>query len=819
MADAVPIISVVRRRAADTGPGGGGVGGGVEGGGDADDDADHDEPLVDLTKALALHSKRTERQRKKLAKRADTIAARHWSGLLDMPYEILTAILSILCPRDVFVLLRVSKPLRNFILSDEDTLAASIISLRYASLERCFLRPVLMQDVDSALRAAVQNPDRQEMTVHKRPFQHIQPPDMSLTCTCLTCMLRWNCLCLVVDFAHWQGNLEKGKPILPVPRGRQPEWNQTLVASNAAVVVKSLRSRLWHARILEAHLDSTTRSIRRHGLNKGNRRRRFRMTDDDVRAGTDAFLERSGPPTLDFPFNRDQYYMLEAFLPNRSWISEEQKWVYMLAKQHDTDLEILMRWDAQRRPRKPRENSRVNSTTPNMEDLHDHFGRRSLWPEWDVFQSPVIDVTEIWGHDESSATAVETRAISSADLDTWLDASRRTTIKGENHTRLLRIVWVGQNPQTSRHSPSTKALERLLGVWDLKGGFDYARSCFAGVAALPRHDADKPPVFSVAYHPKLALAWSRTGRDGSDPEGIALPHTQAVVFAEGDERTELLRILQSQWSARVARHVMFPALLAGLVLGHELDSTLDEIKLAVRQVEERTGHHRFTSRRQTQPAAGELGSLSAQMSGCAAKLANGTRKLKVVDALNEFMLHDAALAGDNGTTTTSAADDAAVARNMQLLQHRASMQAVDTAYVQQRIQIQIAALFHLIAQQDNAIAFDTASATRSIAASSLQDSSSMKMLALVAMFFLPGSFVAALFSTPLFVWDDGAAQQAAAAAHTGPLAVATRPQFALFWAISVPMTVAIFVLYAVWMVRQKKKDKRRRRKGVEMHVV
>ena len=30
-------------------------------------------------------------------------------------------------------------------------------------------------------------------------------------------------------------------------------------------------------RILEAHLDSTTRSIRRHGQNKGNRRRRFRI--------------------------------------------------------------------------------------------------------------------------------------------------------------------------------------------------------------------------------------------------------------------------------------------------------------------------------------------------------------------------------------------------------------------------------------------------------------------------------------------------------------------------------------------------------------
>jgi len=247
------------------------------------------------------------------------------------------------------------------------------------------------------------------------------------------------------------------------------------------------------------------------------------------------------------------------------------------------------------------------------------------------------------------------------------------------------------------------------------------------------------------------------------------------------------------------------------MLAHSLDNTLEDIKTAVREVEARTGHHRFASRRQTQPAAGELGSLSAQMSGCAAKLANGTRKMKVVEAINEFIRqHNCwkhedtvekgdAYVADFKTSTFRGPGHNFSASHLDILQHRVQMQAVDTAYVQQRVQIQIAALFHLIAQQDNAIAFDTASATRSIAASSLQDSSSMKMLALVAMFFLPGSFVAALFSAPLFAWDEALA--------AGGMAVGTRPQFALFWAVTAPLTALVFILYGLWMCIQSRVER------------
>lgn len=461
-----------------------------------------------------------------------------------------------------------------------------------------------------------------------------------------------------------------------------------------------------------------------------------------------------------------------------------------------------------------------------MDDLHRHFGSRKVWEGYNVPQCPFVNVTEIWSHDDSTATAVESRGISSMDLNNWLNEPSDKYISAEPHTRLLRIAWVGLDAEKHRTSPSNRDLDQLLTTWDLKEGYNYALSSYAGVAALPSETHAR--IFTATYHPKLAAAWSYAIIDG-------VPTTHAVIFAESEERAELHRALKSKWSLALVGHAMFPAFLCSLMLSQELDTTFEDIKTVVRNVEARTGHHRFTTRRQTKPAAGELGTLSAQMSGCAAKLANATRKLKVVEAMLDFILRHAQVHEPHVLPRTRTDDfgsekpffstkvtpimppnsgdptpSALLVQNVDTMRHRAEMQAVDNTYVQQRVQVQIAALFHLIAQQDNAIAFETASATRSIAKDSLQDSSSMKMLALVAMFFLPGSFVAALFSAPLFDWDSADKN---AVDNPRSIALGTKPQFALFWAVAIPLTVATFVLYAVWIVMQKKRLRRRLKLG------
>jgi hypothetical protein len=312
-------------------------------------------PVEDLTQPLALHSKRTERRRKKLERRAkskSSSSSLQPIGFLHLPYELLMGILELLRPSDLFAVSRVNRTLRTFLLSEEAGIVRRVVNLRYPILERCLLRPVLTKDIDPAIRPLLRSPDRPDLKLsHRIAHQNIPAPDDTIHCTCLTCLVRWNALSAVVDFAHWQDNLDQGVPIPTIPRGTFPPWNQKLLARNRRLILNALTGPLWYARILEAHLDSTTRSIRRHSENKADRRLHFRLTEEDMKAGTDAFLQWQGPPTFDYPYSRELYYMLEAFLPGRSWIAAHHKWVYVSQTQewHEMDLELLVKMDATRR--------------------------------------------------------------------------------------------------------------------------------------------------------------------------------------------------------------------------------------------------------------------------------------------------------------------------------------------------------------------------------------------------------------------------------------------------------------------------------------
>lgn len=293
---------------------------------------------------LTVYSKKLERQRKKQQqKRGKPLV--NGRSIVHMPFDVLIIIFEYMRPSDIFRLARSCRTMWDSVDEHEGRIAKKIISWRYPCLEKCMRLPILLQNVDESLHATLQSPERQnKMGIHKRPFQHIKPFDPTLVCTCLTCVLRWNVLNLAVDFAHWQGNLDKGEPIPTIDRGRSPKWNRDLVERHGAIVKKALSSPLLHACILEAHLKSTVNSIRRHAENKGNKRRRFHMSEEDMASGTDDFLQRSGPPSVDFPFHRDNYYMLEAYLPNRAWIKERGSWAYVPANQHDTDLGYLKDW-------------------------------------------------------------------------------------------------------------------------------------------------------------------------------------------------------------------------------------------------------------------------------------------------------------------------------------------------------------------------------------------------------------------------------------------------------------------------------------------
>jgi hypothetical protein len=259
-------------------------------------------------------------------------------------------ILELLRPSDDFRLSRTCKAFHTFLQEEESTIAKKIVDFRYVVIAKCFRPPVLVSKLDPSTQSILQDEERQEIiyVTKRKPYQHIKSPDPAVICTCMTCILRWNSLNLIVDFNYWQGNLDKGEPIPMVARGKYPEWNQMLIQDNASYVMKALEHPLWHARLLERQLDSMVRSIARQRANKGNKRSRFRMTKEDEAAGTDLFLERSGPPSTELPFHRDQYYLLETWMPGRGWNSDKEEWMYMPADQHERDVAFVVRV-AQRR--------------------------------------------------------------------------------------------------------------------------------------------------------------------------------------------------------------------------------------------------------------------------------------------------------------------------------------------------------------------------------------------------------------------------------------------------------------------------------------
>ncbi|RKU41476.1 hypothetical protein DL546_004223 [Coniochaeta pulveracea] len=316
-------------------------------------------PLTDSDRvlqdgSLIRKSKRLARQQKKAAVKASKKPSHPRNTLLDLPYELVTSILHLLLPADLIRLSRVCRSLHSFITQESNTLARWVIKERYPVLEKCLRLPVLLAALGDEERTALQREERLRL-LRKQAYSHIQSADPAVLCTCLTCVLRWNSLNLVLDFAHWQGHLNRGDPIPMIPRGQNPEWNQNLLAKHAAVVQRATTTPLLYACILQTHLASTVGSIRRHAQNKGNQRRRFRMNAEDERSGTDGFLSRSGPPTVDFPFHRDNYYMLESYLPNRGWNGEEARWMYMPASQHDTDVGMVVRFYRRRMEEEERE--------------------------------------------------------------------------------------------------------------------------------------------------------------------------------------------------------------------------------------------------------------------------------------------------------------------------------------------------------------------------------------------------------------------------------------------------------------------------------
>lgn len=97
--------------------------------------------------------------------------------------------------------------------------------------------------------------------------------------------------------------------------------------------------------------------------------------------------------------------------------------------------------------------------------------------------------------------------------------------------------------------------------------------------------------------------------------------------------------------------------------------------------------------------------------------------------------------------------------------------------------------------------------TRLIAVASQRDSSSMKIIAVVTMFFLPGTFVSSLLGIPLFDWDGGSHHQIFRSSYN-------RPIILTFIAITLPLMAVVFAIWGIWMLHRYARERVRLTKSL-----
>ncbi|RFU33233.1 hypothetical protein B7463_g3112, partial [Scytalidium lignicola] len=125
--------------------------------------------------------------------------------------------------------------------------------------------------------------------------------------------------------------------------------------------------------------------------------------------------------------------------------------------------------------------------------------------------------------------------------------------------------------------------------------------------------------------------------------------------------------------------------------------------------------------------------------------------------------------------------------------YRVKLQGLDSyAYTTlQRLDIQRSALYNIIAQKESKLNFQMAGEQRKLAHASKRDSAAMKTISLLGAIFLPGAYLASVFSMTFFNFQDGAST------------VST--QFWIYWAITVPLTMLIV---GAWYVYEKKRERK-----------
>ena len=134
--------------------------------------------------------------------------------------------------------------------------------------------------------------------------------------------------------------------------------------------------------------------------------------------------------------------------------------------------------------------------------------------------------------------------------------------------------------------------------------------------------------------------------------------------------------------------------------------------------------------------------------------------------------------------------------------------------IKERASLQVNLLYSIINQQASIQNRWDSRLTQLIAKSTKQDSTSMTTFTFITALFLPGTFIATLFSTTMFDWhssDDPPQSQS-----ESPYQANVSSKFWVFWAITIPLTLFTLLCWYLWSRHANSKWSEELRTGLNL---
>lgn len=219
---------------------------------------------------------------------------------------------------------------------------------------------------------------------------------------------------------------------------------------------------------------------------------------------------------------------------------------------------------------------------------------------------------------------------------------------------------------------------------------------------------------------------------------------------------------------------------------------LDHIVMGFREVLGKTGYHdvNFPIASMESVPEGDWTGLSATVAGLMQQSDDVRFSSQALQELANFMVENNTFPASDRVLQPAGYDAASAALIWQVKNiardchgfHRRAQFWRETGTTQ------IQVLFNLITRNDQLLMTTLAEDSRYLARESKRDSTSMKAIAAVTMCFLPATFVASMFSMPIFDWD--------ADNNRGEDVVNRR--FWVYWAVTVPLTVLTVVVWLIY---------------------